>query len=42
MIGLEVGGQVRAYPQQILAFHELTRDELGGAEDAHRPSVTEH
>ncbi len=32
MIGLEVGGQVRAYPQQILAFHELTPDELGGVE----------
>jgi hypothetical protein len=32
VIGLEVRGQVRAYPEQILAFHELTRDELGGVE----------
>jgi len=32
VIGLEVGGQVRAYPEQILAFHELIRDELGGVE----------
>jgi hypothetical protein len=32
VIGLEVRGEVRAYPEQILAFHELTRDELGGVE----------
>ena len=32
VIGLEVRGKMRAYPEQILAFHELTRDELGGVE----------
>lgn len=32
VFGLEVGGQARAYPKRILAWHELARDQLGGTE----------
>lgn len=32
VFGIEVGGQARAYPKRILAWHELARDELGGTE----------
>ncbi len=30
VFGIEVGGEARAYPQQILAWHELVNDEVGG------------
>lgn len=30
VISLEIGGQARAYPLQILMFHEIANDELGG------------
>jgi hypothetical protein len=32
VFGLSVGGQARAYPERILAWHELTHDRLGGTE----------
>ena len=30
VISLEIGGKARAYPLQILMFHEIANDELGG------------
>jgi len=30
VISLEIGGQARAYPLQILMFHEIVNDELAG------------
>ncbi len=30
MIELTVGGETRAYPLQILIWHEIVNDELGG------------
>lgn len=32
VFGVSVGGQARAYPKRILAWHELARDKLGGRE----------
>jgi hypothetical protein len=32
VFGLEVGGEARAYPKRILAWHELALDRLGGVE----------
>ncbi len=32
VFGLEVGGEARAYPRRMLAWHELTRDRLGETE----------
>jgi len=32
VFGIEVGGEARAYPKRILAWHELARDQLGGTE----------
>ena len=32
VFGLEVGGEARAYPKRILAWHEMARDQLGGTE----------
>jgi hypothetical protein len=32
VFGLLVGGEARAYPKRILAWHELARDRLGGVE----------
>ncbi|MBA3568257.1 MAG: DUF3179 domain-containing protein, partial [Pyrinomonadaceae bacterium] len=30
VIALEVEGEVRAYPLQILIWHEIVNDEIGG------------
>ena len=32
VFGLALGGEARAYPKRILAWHELARDRLGGVE----------
>ena len=32
VFGIEVGGETRAYPKRILAWHELALDQLGGTE----------
>ncbi len=32
VFGLVVGGEARAYPKRILAWHELARDRVGGVE----------
>lgn len=32
VFGISVGGEARAYPQRILAWHELAWDQLGGEE----------
>lgn len=32
VFGIALGGQARAYPKRILAWHELARDRLGGVE----------
>jgi hypothetical protein len=32
VLGVEVDGEARAYPQRILAWHGVTRDRLGGTE----------
>lgn len=32
VFGLAIGGEARAYPKRILAWHELARDRLGGQE----------
>lgn len=32
VFGIEVNGRARAYPRRILAWHELTRDKVGGVE----------
>jgi hypothetical protein len=32
VFGLAIGGDARAYPKRILAWHELARDRLGGVE----------
>jgi hypothetical protein len=32
VFGLALGGEARAYPKRILAWHELVRDRLGGVE----------
>jgi hypothetical protein len=32
VFGIEVGGEARAYPKRILAWHELANDRLGGRE----------
>ncbi|MGI0036446.1 MAG: DUF3179 domain-containing (seleno)protein, partial [Nitrososphaera sp.] len=30
VLGLEIGGDVRAYPLQILVWHEIVNDNVGG------------
>ncbi|MEZ5401436.1 MAG: DUF3179 domain-containing (seleno)protein [Bryobacteraceae bacterium] len=32
VFGIEIGGEARAYPKRILAWHEMARDRIGGAE----------
>ena len=32
VFGVELGGQARAYPKRILAWHEMVRDRVGGRE----------
>jgi hypothetical protein len=34
VFGVSIGGETRAYPKRILAWHELARDSLAGAEVA--------
>jgi len=31
VIAVQVGGQARAYPEQILVWHEIVNDDLGGS-----------
>jgi hypothetical protein len=30
VLGVEIGGEARAYPVRILSWHELVNDEIGG------------
>lgn len=32
VFGLDIGGQARAYPRRILAWHEMARDTVGGVD----------